>query len=286
MVGIISRSRRMTTSPAGITALISHEGIVPAPYLDSVGVWTWGVGHTSAAGAPHPASMPRGMPVDLDAALDEVFTVFAADLASYEEDVRQAVQVMVSQHEFDALVSFHYNTGAIARATVTKLLNAGDITGAAAAFMNWRTPAAVKERREAEQLLFRKGIYPTGKLTVWSVDGAGKITWRVAKTLTQAEALACMDAYLLDQPVAQEAPEDSGVLETDWASGLPILAKGSKGPEVRQLQVLLVAKGHVISVDGDFGNRTRASVKLEQTAHGLWADGVVGPKTWPILKGI
>ena len=27
-----------TTSPRGIAALVAHEGIVPGPYLDSVGV--------------------------------------------------------------------------------------------------------------------------------------------------------------------------------------------------------------------------------------------------------
>lgn len=32
----------MKTSDRGIFALAKHEGIVPAPYLDSVGVWTYG----------------------------------------------------------------------------------------------------------------------------------------------------------------------------------------------------------------------------------------------------
>ena len=32
----------MQTSERGIVALISHEGIVPGPYRDSVGVWTFG----------------------------------------------------------------------------------------------------------------------------------------------------------------------------------------------------------------------------------------------------
>jgi hypothetical protein len=36
----------MRVSPQGIAELASHEGIVPYPYLDSVGVWTLGIGHT------------------------------------------------------------------------------------------------------------------------------------------------------------------------------------------------------------------------------------------------
>lgn len=269
----------LKTSPAGLVALISHEGIVPAPYLDSVGVWTWGIGHTAAAGAPIPSAMPRGMPADLDAAIDQAFTVFAADIVSYEEDVRRAVKVRLAQHEFDALVSFHYNTGAIARATLTQLVNAGDMQGAAAAFLNWRTPSEILDRRKAEQLLFREGVYPTGKLRVWNVDAAGKITWRIAHSITPADALARMGAYLADAPVAIEVPQDSGAIETDPATGTPILAKGSKGAEVRMLQSLLAAKGHAITVDGDFGNQTRTAVKREQRANGLRGDGVVGPKT-------
>ena len=35
-----------------------HEGIVPAPYRDSTGLWTYGIGHTAAAGAPGPSTRP------------------------------------------------------------------------------------------------------------------------------------------------------------------------------------------------------------------------------------
>ena len=30
----------MKTSDKGIAFLVAHEGVVPGPYLDSVGVWT------------------------------------------------------------------------------------------------------------------------------------------------------------------------------------------------------------------------------------------------------
>jgi hypothetical protein len=91
----------MRTSDAGIFALALHEGIVPAPYLDSVNVWTYGIGHTAAAGAPDPAQMPRGNPADLERALARVFEVFRADLPKYEAEVRAAVKVPLRQHEFE-----------------------------------------------------------------------------------------------------------------------------------------------------------------------------------------
>jgi lysozyme len=77
------------------------------------------------------------MPADLDAGIREALRLFRADLARYEAEVIRAVTVPLAPHEFDALVSFHYNTGAIARAALTRVLNAGDRAGAGAAFMNW-----------------------------------------------------------------------------------------------------------------------------------------------------
>ncbi|WP_435168329.1 lysozyme [Falsirhodobacter sp. 1013] len=106
----------MQVSDRGLVALMQHEGIVPAPYADSVGILTYGIGHTAAAGDPDPATLPMGMPADLDAALAEVAAVFRGDIARYTADVPKAVKVPLAPHELDALASFHYNTGAIARA--------------------------------------------------------------------------------------------------------------------------------------------------------------------------
>lgn len=84
-----------------------------------------------------------------------------ADLARYSADVARALgDAPTSQPQFDALVSFHYNTGAIARATLTKLHKAGDFTGAAAEFGKWvhaggRRLAGLVRRREAEAALYR-----------------------------------------------------------------------------------------------------------------------------------
>lgn len=83
------------------------------------------------------------------------------DLARYSADVGRAIgDAPTSQQQFDALVSFHYNTGAIARATLTKLHKAGDHAGAAAEFGKWvhaggRRLAGLVRRREAEAALYR-----------------------------------------------------------------------------------------------------------------------------------
>lgn len=180
----------MKTSDKGIAALVAHEGIVPAPYLDSVGVLTFGIGHTAAAGPPDPASLRRGMPADLDAALREVFRVFRADLARFEADVlRVLAGRTVPQHEFDAAVSFHFNTGAIGRASWVKEWLAGRKDAAAGLMMQWRRPAAIIPRREAERDLFRDGTYPAGLATVWQVDRNARVIWTPARRLTCDQVL-------------------------------------------------------------------------------------------------
>ncbi|WP_374395643.1 lysozyme [Tabrizicola sp.] len=177
----------------GLLALIRHEGIVPGPYLDVNDVWTFGIGHTAAAGAPDPEKMPRGMPADLDAGIREAFRLLRADLATYEAEVERAVTVPLQPHEFDALVSFHYNTGGIAKAALTRHLNAGNRTVAADGFMGWLKPAAIRPRREAERDLFAKGRYPTGSIPVWAVNRDGRVSFaRPIRRLTEAEALALL----------------------------------------------------------------------------------------------
>ncbi len=198
----------MKTSDRGIAALIAHEGVVPGPYRDSKGIWTYGVGHTMAAGKPDPAGMARGMPADLDAALVEVFRVFRRDLERYEEAVNKAIKVPVTQHEFDAAVSFHYNTGAIGRATWVRTLNKGDRTKAAKEMMNWRKPPEIIGRREDERRLFQFGTYPDADLTVWQVDSNGGVIWKPARRLEAGEALALMRGGVRPDPIHHDDPTE------------------------------------------------------------------------------
>lgn len=200
----------MRVSDEGIAALVAHEGIVPGPYRDSVGVWTVFIGHTASAGPPEPAKMARGMPADLDAALRDAFSVFRDDLATFEARVNKHVKVPLAQHEFDALVSFDFNTGGIyyrnkqgqwVNADLVMHMNRGDRKAAASGFMNWTKPASITERRRAEQRLFQVGAYPTGRANVWRVSESGGVIWRPVRTLSQEQILS----YL--RPGGQPRPE-------------------------------------------------------------------------------
>lgn len=161
----------MKTSTEGLIALVSHEGIVLTRYLDSVKVWTIGVGHTKAAGGIDPETFTGTL--TMKQALDMLRT----DIVKYENAVNAAVKVPLAQHEFDALVSFHYNTGAIARATLTKTLNAGNKKQAGEQFMNWVKPQSIYGRRKAEMNLFLTGEYPPPVATAYPADASGKVLW-------------------------------------------------------------------------------------------------------------
>lgn len=166
----------MKVSNKGMLEIAEHEGIVPAPYLDSVGVWTFGVGHTAAAGDPDPRDMPRGMPRNLNAAIDEALRVFREDLARYEARVNAAISVPLKQHEFDALVSFDFNTGGIFRAKLTDAINARD-PNASRRFFGWMRPPEIRKRRRAEERLFRTGDYDHNgtEIPIWRVDNNGRL---------------------------------------------------------------------------------------------------------------
>jgi hypothetical protein len=97
------------------------------------------------------------------------------NIVATDDGKTTSVTLPLQPHEFDALVSFHYNTGGIAKASLTRHLNADNRAAAAQAFMGWLRPAAIRSRREAERDLFRDGRYPTGTIPVWAVDRNGRV---------------------------------------------------------------------------------------------------------------
>ena len=83
-----------------------------------------------------------------------------SDLRRYADDVAHALGgAPTSQPQFDALVSFNYNTGAIGRATLTRLHRKGDYAAAMREFARWnraggRVLKGLVRRRSAEARLY------------------------------------------------------------------------------------------------------------------------------------
>lgn len=89
------------------------------------------------------------------------------------------------------------------------------------------------------------------------------------------------------------APDPSTFTEVIMQQ-LPTLKTGDKGAAVRTLQGLLVARHYHLGatgslhdgIDGDYGPMTDAAVRDLQGAHGIAADGICGPATWPVAAGV
>ena len=139
-------------------AKIRDDGMVEAYPDPGTGADPWTIGW-GATGPDHfsEGRIARGTvwtQDQCDARLD-------ADLVRYAAEVARALgDAPTSQPQFDALVSFHYNTGAIARATLTRKHIAGDFAGAAREFDRWcyaggRVMRGLARRREAEAALYR-----------------------------------------------------------------------------------------------------------------------------------
>ena len=148
--------------PAGLALIKRFEGCARrrpdgrfAAYPDP---GTGGAPWTIGWGATGPGIGPGTVwtQAECDARLSRDLVRFAREVAAGLGDAP------TSQAQFDALVSFHYNTGAIARATLTRKHRAGDFAGARAEFARWvraggkALPGLVR-RRAAEADLYAAG---------------------------------------------------------------------------------------------------------------------------------
>lgn len=155
----------MKTSDNGRKFIESFEGLFLQAYDDSdghivkpgervFGTLTIGYGHTTAAGPPR---VYIGQTITQDVA----DAILSADLASVEIEVAHLVAVPLNQNQFDALVSFQFNTGWLAHphCSLRAALNIGNYNLADEDFMLYdrasgKVLAGLDRRRSAEKKLF------------------------------------------------------------------------------------------------------------------------------------
>jgi lysozyme len=136
-----------TSQDKGIPFLEAHEGVVLTAYRCPAGKWTIGAGLTAASGvvAPH-----AGMTITRAEASRLLKLALARN---YEPGVRQMLGP-VPQHAFDGAVSFHFNTGAIGRASWVNSYKAEDAAGVRSRLALWNKgagrvlPGLQRRRRE------------------------------------------------------------------------------------------------------------------------------------------
>jgi len=144
-----------------IALVKEFEGLFLKAYDDGGGVWTIGWGHT---GLKHnDGSVFPGRTITEAKAVE----LLRYDMQESIKGVLALVKVDLEQHEFDALVSFQFNTGALAISSLLKHLNAGDKQSAANEFSRWvydreQSPHPLRgliRRRASERNLFL-GVMP------------------------------------------------------------------------------------------------------------------------------
>lgn len=155
------------------------EGLRLYAYLDAVGIWTIGYGHTSAAGNP---KVYKGMRITAQEAED----ILLADLKRvYIPAVTKNVSVPLNPNQLGALVSFVYNVGEgnFKKSTLLKKLNKADYKGAAAEFLKWNKAGGkvlkgLVTRRAAEKALFEKPYTVSTEPVIKDyVETAPKVNW-------------------------------------------------------------------------------------------------------------
>lgn len=231
------------TTEKGQQFIMQFEGCALRAYRDVVGVWTIGFGQTN-----YDKTLGFKVGPGVTITYEEALRLFRNSIArQYEPEVAKAMP-NAAPNVFDTGTSFHFNTGAIGRASWVKAALRGDWAAVKASLMSWnraggKVVAGLTRRRAAEFEIAAHNNY--GKLT---------------------------------PPVMLDA---NGRVTRNPVPGPAMLFKGASGPEVKTLQNDLIALDYFHGEQsGTFDDELTASVEEYQRNHPqLKVDGIVGPAT-------
>ena len=150
----------MKTSVIGRKIIEAFEGLerllangMVAPYRDEVGVLTQGYGHTNLGGVP-----PRVLP-NVFWTRQQCDDALSNDLAAFEKRVMRATAGSnLTQSQFDALVSFDFNTGDLFKSSIPPKLRSGNLDAAMRTLLQYNHAgghvlAGLTRRRRCEAAL-------------------------------------------------------------------------------------------------------------------------------------
>lgn len=127
------------------------NGFILRVYADSRGLPTVGCGHLVVAAD----KLKLGNKITEERAKE----LLKSDLATAESAVNKSVRVPLYQHEYDALVSLTFNTGAHGASKLCAAVNAGEYDSIPATIREYRTGGGNEGRRASEAKLFESGVY-------------------------------------------------------------------------------------------------------------------------------
>jgi lysozyme len=143
-------------TPRIVAAVAHEEGLVLEAYRDSKNVWTVALGVAETGGYDVLRYKDKPMPIE-----EAVRLSVDAMRRDYLPDVQQAFDGQrLKEHEIAGALSFHWNTGAIRRASWVKAWCDGDIADARRRYNQWRKPPEIIPRRKRDAALFFDAVWP------------------------------------------------------------------------------------------------------------------------------
>lgn len=230
-------------SDLGLAVIRSFEGCALRAYRDPVGVVTIGYGQTNSDASVLGFKVEMGKTITRQQAEDLL-------IVSLEKRYMGTVDGALpgaNEPTRDAGGSFHFNTGAVSRASWPKSWRAGQGAGS---ILSWnkgggRVLPGLTRRRKRELAMINAGDYgPEGHA----------------------------------RPIDLDAKHGHVPTHLDGQPGL--LKTGDTGPEVAELNDKLRTMGYKVEASDTYTEQTKAAITSFQTAHPqLHTDGVTGPAT-------
>lgn len=181
MITVEAPPLQFKLTPRIVAAVAHEEGLVLEAYRDSVGVWTWGLGVTNASGHEvYPRYLDK--PTSIERALEVAIWLLQNRYLPAVQRVFDGLRL--KEHEIAGALTFHWNTGAISRASWVKSFRVGDIDKARAQYMEWRKPPEIVERRRRDAALFFDATWPDLRVPIMPVAKPSyRPKWRDASVI-------------------------------------------------------------------------------------------------------
>lgn len=172
----------LKTSKEGLEHIMKWEGLVLKRYICPAGKPTIGVGHVILPGENYQ-----------EITKEQALEILAKDVERFESAVKKHITIPLNQNQFDALVSFIFNTGegGLVNTGVQRAVNAGFFASVPAKLEEWskfRVDGVLKvnkgllNRRKSEAQLFMKKEAPQGpEMSIaWTKESLTKAQERLA----------------------------------------------------------------------------------------------------------
>jgi hypothetical protein len=175
--------------------------------------------------------------------IDQAITMFKARIAAYVAPV-QKLGLVLTQAQFDALVSFCYNVGP---QNLANLCRGRSVAQIGEAFDLYHKPPEITERRNKEKRLFQSGVYSSsGKVLVFPVSATHKPVYsnghaaRPRGACGPRRSSGCLCEALAAQHAPRHPQRHSAAVQAITTMHLHVLWDALKSSKLFQAGALLI----------------------------------------------